>query len=341
VVCAAIVIASAACTRTSPAADGGSGSASPLEAAVVDEAAAHAPAHAGSAMHDGTEGTAVGLPASVTLLEPGRPPLRLLRYRWRLDQHEQLTMDLRTTASTDEGDGRAAAMPPLPSVRIVVAIDPTSVSTDGDLRYAWHVTSTEVGADAGAPDSVVAGMRAEVAAIAALAGSGVVTARGLAREVTLDATSLVETGATGQMVEQVRQTLRDVAAPFPEEAVGVGARWQKLSEVASNEARVAQTETFTLTDIKPARGTVHNVLAQTAPAQALRAAGMPAGAQARMESMLVSADAKTTFDPSRLVPETHLRSTTTMVLSGHSPGDSTRRVGMVLRVEIVIAGRTL
>jgi hypothetical protein len=249
-------------------------------------------------------------------------------------------MDLRTTATTGDAPDAAGSNIPLPPVRIVIAIDPTSVLADGDLRYRWRVTGTDVSADAGTPAQLVDGMRAEVAAVQALTGSAVVTSRGLAKDVSIDTAPTLDSGATGQMVEQIRQTLRDVAAPFPEEDVGVGARWQKLSEVASNEAKVTQTETFTLKEVGPMQGAVDNVLAQTAPPQALPASGLPPGAQARMESMLVSADAKTKFDRSRLVPQTRLESTTTMVLSGHSPGDSTRRVGMVLRVQILLSGAT-
>jgi hypothetical protein len=274
---------------------------------------------------------------TLALLDPGRPPRRPLRYVWRPAQREQLTMDLRTTATTNEAGERAAGIP-LPPVRIVLAIDPVSVSDDGDLRYRWRVTSTEVGGDAGTAASLVEGMRSEVDGVRALAGSAVVTSRGLTREVAIESGATADGAASGQMVDQVLQTLRDIAAPFPEEDVGVGARWQKLSEVSSSEARVTQTETFTLKELGPTQGALDNVLAQTAPPQPLHAPGMPPGAQARMESMLVSADAKTKFDRSRLVPQTRLESTTTMVLSGHSPGDSTRRVGMVLRVEILLAG---
>ena len=252
-------------------------------------------------------------------------------------------MELRATATTREADAQAPRSPP-PPVRIVVAIDPQSVTSDGDLHYTWRVVSTSVGADAGAPNPLVEGMRAEVAAVATLSGLGVVTSRGVARDVSIDPvrTAAARGGiaATGLMVEQVRQTLQDVAAPFPEEDVGLGARWEKLSEVESTDARVTQTETFTLTAVGPARGTLHNVLVQTAPSQSLPGGGGAPDAETRMESMLVSADAKTTFDPSRLVPQTRLESTTTMVLSGHAPDDSVRRVGTVLRVEILLSGTT-
>jgi hypothetical protein len=147
--------------------------------------------------------------------------------------------------------------------------------------------------------------------------------------------SVADAGATGQMVEQVRQTLRDLAAPFPDEDVGVGGRWEKLSQLASRDAIVTQTETFTLSELRGDTGALEDVLAQTAPPQALAA---PGAASARLESMLASGSAKTRFDLGRLVPSNTFDGTTTMVVSGHAAGDSTRRMTMIMRVGIALSG---
>jgi hypothetical protein len=273
------------------------------------------------------------------LLDPGQAPRRKLRYAWRVEQKEQLAMDLRTSASTEVGGAKQPEIP-LPPVHITIGIDPQSLSPEGDLRYAWRVTGATVTADTQSPAQVAEGMRTEVAAVEHLTGSALVTSRGLSREVTVDATTVLDAGATGQMVEQVRQTLRDLAAPLPEEDVGRGARWQKLTQLDSKDTRLTQTETFTVMDLQADRGTLDDVLAQTAPPQALRAPGMPQGAQARMESMLASGDAKTRFDLSRLVPQSKFDGTTTMVVSGQAAGDSSHRVTMLMRVGIVIQGTT-
>jgi hypothetical protein len=242
------------------------------------------------------------------LLDPGQAPRRKLRYEWRLGQKEQLTMGLRTSAST--------------------------------------------------PSQIADGMRAEVAAIEDLSGSAVVTSRGLTREISLRPGATTDTDATGQMVEQIRQTLRDLAAPLPEEDVGRGARWQKLSRLDSEVAtsgsradsgragdpRIAQTETFTLVEVpgdagRGGRGALDDVLAQTAPSQALRAPGVQ-GSAARMESMLASGSARVRFELSRLVPQTAFDGTTTMILSGPASSDSARRFTMIMRVRIDIQGTT-
>lgn len=189
--------------------------------------------------------------ATVKVLEAGKPPRTKLRYGWRTEQAEQLVMDLRTSASAAASGGAEQPAIPLPPVHVVVAIDPRDVSAGGDLRYAWRVTSATVLTDVRAPSPVISGMRAEVLAIEHLAGTAVVTARGLAREVDIDPATLIDAGATGQMVEQIRQTLRDVAAPLPEEEVGRGARWQKQSQLDARQTQIARRRRSRSATFKP------------------------------------------------------------------------------------------
>jgi hypothetical protein len=275
--------------------------------------------------------------ATMKVLEAGQPPRRRLRYAWRLDQKEQLSLELRTAVST-EGGGATQAEVSLPSVHVTIDIDPQSVTPDGDLRYQWRVTSATVDAAGDTPTNVAEGIRAEVADIAHLSGSSLIDCRGLAKEVTGDAGAVGSGLAAPSMAEQVRQTLRDVAAPFPEEEVGIGARWRKLSQLDEKEALVTQAETFRLVDLHGTQGTLDDALAQTAPPQALHGPGMPPGTRARMESMLASGQAKVRFDLSRLVPQTAFDGTTTMVLSGQTAGDTARNVRTVMHVFFAIAG---
>jgi hypothetical protein len=294
--------------------------------------ALHAPTRAEMSLDPG------GAPV-MKLLDRGSAPRRKLRYTWRTGQTEALTMDLRTSATREDGD----AMQPeiqLPPVHVVLAIQPRSVSPEGDLVYAWRVTSTTVAAAAETPSSLAEGMRSEVAAIEHLSGTAAVTSTGLAKGVTFDLASFSDASTKGQMVEQIRQTLRDIAAPFPEDEVGKGARWEKLSQLASRDERITQTETFTLVEIAGDAGSLDDLLAQTAPPQPLLGSGGPSGGQARIESMLASGDGKTRFDLSRLIPQTKFEGTTTMVVSGHSRTDDARRMTMIMRVGIVLAGST-
>jgi len=248
-------------------------------------------------------------------------------------------MDLRTSAATEIAGSKQPEIT-LPAVHIVLDIDPRSVTPDGDLHYAWRVREATVTSQLQTPSPIADGMRVEVGAIDHLAGSAVVTSRGLGSEVSVETAPSLEAGATGQMVEQVRQTLRDVAAPMPEEEIGRGARWQRISQLDAKGSHLTQTDTFTLVDpVTGDTGVVDDVLAQTAPPQLLRTPGMNPGAEARMESMLGSGDASTHFDLTRLVPLTRFSGTTTMIVSGQSNRDATGRVTMVMRVGLDLQGR--
>ena len=248
-------------------------------------------------------------------------------------------MDLRTSVSTEAGGAKQADMALLP-VHIAIAIDPQSISPDGDLEFLWRVTAASVPAGSGPPSPVADGLRAEVATVAQRKGRARVSARGLSLDVSMeDPDSGVDAGLTGQMVEQVRQAVRDVAAPLPVEPVGAGARWQRVMQLEEKKARIVQTETFTLVALDGSKGTLDDVLAQTAPPQPLHGAGT-GDTLARMDSMLASGDSKVRFDLSRLVPQSLFDGTTTMVLSGASAGDASQRLTMIMHVSIAIQGTT-
>jgi hypothetical protein len=280
--------------------------------------------------------------ATVRLLDPGQAPRRKLRYAWRRDRKETLTIDLRTRAAT-ESEGERPPEVPLPAVRMVVAIEPTAVGPGGELTYAWRVTASKVDPAPGSNPELAQGMNAEVAAIAHLTGTTQVDARGLARDVVVDPPSIgdvVDAGATGEMVEQIRQTLFDLEPPLPEEEVGRGGRWEKVSRLSSKSAVVTQSETFTLASMAGDHGTVDDVLAQTAPPQEWPSPGGGGAEPARLESMLATGTVRSRFDLTRLVPSTTYAGTTTMVVSGRPGADAGRRVTMILRVDITLSGST-
>jgi hypothetical protein len=249
---------------------------------------------------------------------------------------EQLAMELRTSVSTELGGAKQPDVA-LPAVHIAIAIDPERVSPEGDLDYRWHVVAADVPSGSAPPSPVADGLRAEVAAVAQLAGTARVSSRGLSLAVSVDPDSMIDAGVTGQMVEQVRETLRNVAAPLPEEPVGIGARWEKVTQMEARNTRIAQTETFTLVALDGERGTLEDVLAQTAPPQPLQGSAGNAP-QARLDSMLASGKSRVHFVQSRLVPQSHFDGTTTMVVSGESSNDSQARLTMIMRIGMSIEG---
>lgn len=273
--------------------------------------------------------------ASVRLLNHGSEPLRPLRYAWHVDRKELMTIELRTTVST-EGAGAPHREMPLPPLHVVVAIDPLAVMPSGDLRFAWHVLQAGADADAGgAPPEVSEGWRQQIAPVEHLSGTAVVGPDGLSRDVTLDATS--DAAPDAEMVVQVVQMLRDVAAPLPSEPVGLGARWEKVSTLDARNGHATQTDTYTLAELHGDTGKLDDVLAQTTSPQLLPPPGGAGSGEppARVDSLLTSGTVHLSFDLGRLVAQSKLDGTTAMSLSSQS-----HAMRMVMHLGIVVSGET-
>jgi hypothetical protein len=290
------------------------------------------PVMALSAPAPSVESTVPAPRSSVKLLDHGQEPLRALRYVWHADQKERMEIELRTAISADMGGARKDST--LPPLHIVVAIEPRSVTPAGDLRFGWHVESARPGLpEAGMPDAMMAGWSAQLVPVEHLSGTALVNAHGVSRGVTLDSGTPGDAGADSEMVVQVLQMLRDVAAPLPDEPVGKGARWQKLSTLDAKNGHATQTDTYTLLDAPADTGALDDVFAQTASPQPLPSPGGSSPSPATVDSLLTSGNAKVHFDLSRLVPQQSLDGTTSMALSAPSS-----RMNMVMRLGITVRG---
>jgi hypothetical protein len=342
-----LLLASGACSRVVPlSGDRTAARDGAAETGVLREGAPSLgpdPSRDALAALEGAPSTAPPFPeARLKLLDSGEMPRRRLRYVWTVAKREQLTLDMRTSLAGDGAVGQVARAPlPLPSVRVVLVIEPQSASNDGTLIYNWRVASAGVAGDDRTVPQVADGMRAEVVAVEHLSGTGAVSSRGLGKDLTVNPPDRVSDVTSRPIALQVLETLWNVTAPMPDDEVGVGARWERVSELAAKSARATQTDVFTLVSFDAPHGVLDDALTQTAPEQSLSVPGIDNGTRAQMGSMLATGSAKTRFDLSRLVPETRFQGTTTMVLAGDGAlgsGPSEPRTTMVLRVEIDLSG---
>jgi len=270
--------------------------------------------------------------ATVRLLDHGTEPLRPLRYAWHSDRKELMTAELRTTVSMVDADvHQDTQMPPL---HVVIAIDPQSVTPDGDLRFTWRVLRASADRDAGSASAQVAeAWRQQIAPLEHLSGSAVVGPDGLSKGVTVDPESHAAPDA--EMVAQVLQMLRDYVAPLPAEPVGTGAKWQRATTLRAKNGNATQTDTYTLSELHGDKGKLDDVVAQTASPQLLPSAGGPGSVPPpeRVDSLLTSGTETLAFDLGRIVSQAKFDGTTAMSLSSQS-----RALSMVMHVGITVSG---
>jgi hypothetical protein len=230
----------------------------------------------------------------VRLVSPGEPPLRPLRYQVPNGRRGRVTMTVSTTVSMTM-DGQALPGPPPIEVKSWFDYRVTSAPPGGDIRAEYEFGPMDVVEKPGLAPEVVQAMRRAMAGMEGTRGYSVVDSRGRVREADVQ----VPAGASpqlAQMVDGMRQSLRQLSAPFPEEAVGRGARWETTFRITQNGLSIDQVANVELTAVEGNKGQMKVAIRQSAPAQPMAAPGLPAGVKMSLLSLVSTGGGENRFD---------------------------------------------
>lgn len=182
-----------------------------------------------------------GVGLATTLLEPGAEPREQLRYKRVTGLTEDLIIELGLASLAETTNGAAAIASPV--LALGLSIGSTSCTAENVCSYpiSFRIVGVKMpeGADPADADEIVK----QVDALAQISGTFEVDARGLTRraDVVLPP-NLSPRLAT--LLGNIRTSL--IAVPLPEEAVGIGGRWQveRINDVAGIKTK--QTVTYSL-----------------------------------------------------------------------------------------------
>jgi hypothetical protein len=241
-----------------------------------------------------------GAPARVVLLEAGKEPRAQLRYHLPSTSKEKMGMTI--TMAVEMGMTTQTVNVHLAPMRMEMELGVTEKLGDREVRVRFRVTRAEL--EEGG-DQMFATMREQLATelkkMVGAAGTLVMDNRGLVRDMTL----ALPDGMDPQMkqtMESSRQAMEQISSPLPEEAVGVGARWQVEQVLAQNGLVIKQTSVFELAELRGTRGTLRTTVVQSADPQIAELAGLPAGVQAQLLSHSGAGNGTGELDLGQLVP---------------------------------------
>jgi hypothetical protein len=236
----------------------------------------------------------------VKLLSPGRGARRPLRFRVAKGQAGTMILTLRMAMEMALGPNRIPETR-VPPMRMTMEYKVTDALPDGAVRYDMVATKVEVLDDPDVPPQVAASVRATSKGLEGFRGSGTITSRGFARDTEIQLPPRLDP-QTRQLLEGMRSSLDQLAAPFPEEAVGVGARWQVTTRLEQNGMTIEQVATYELLKLSAEGGTARVTITQSARPQRIQAPGMPAGANVDLVSLKSSGGGELEFRFDRLMP---------------------------------------
>jgi hypothetical protein len=266
-----------------------------------------------------TNAVAARASGQVKLLEAGAEPHKTLRLHPAPGDKQSVVLTTKTdTEMTLPGTPSQAVK--MPALKLTLDLTVKSVSAEGNIAYELAYTDATLAEDADTVPQMAELMKAAVANLKGISGAGTMSSRGLSQ--TLQTTRLPADAEplTRQTVEQMDQSFANLGAPFPEEPVGPGARWQVQMPVKMQGMTIEQTITCQLVSIEDDRVTLKNTVTQKAANQKMQNAAMP-GLNFDLAKMTGSGTVQIAFNlaqvfPSELTGDSHADLTLVMDMAG-------------------------
>jgi hypothetical protein len=277
---------------------------------------------------------AVGAPAAVTVLSPGAEPRTKLRYSVPNATKSHMSMNMLMSMSMEMAGMGAMPGMQMPLMKMGADLEVTNVAASGDITYNLAFTGFSVDSTPGVDPAVVAAMQGLDADIKALKGSSTISDRGIARSVNFDF-SKVTNPALKQTMDSVSSTLQNMSMPLPEDAVGVGARWEVRQSLAAGGMQTFQKTVFELVGLSDKTATLKTTTEVTAPPQAISNPAMPPGADVRLQKLSGTGTGTMTVHLDGLVPTSEGTMLQNMVMEINMGGTAqTMSTAMTLKMSI-------
>lgn len=240
------------------------------------------------------------MPPTVKVLEAGGAPKKALRYKFKPGSTEYVEMDMKMSMAMTMG-GRGAPKVDLPTVRTVMRIDAKELTPEGDLRCTFNADKVEVLKDVQVDPKMRATLEKDLAGLVGMHGKARISTRGVASETELDLAPGAPASLRGQL-DTMRDAIRNMYVPFPEEEVGKGAKWEVTSRVPLSGAMMDTKMLYTLTKLDPESAQTDVEVALSAPPnQPMQIAALPPSASATLDSLAGKGSGKVTPSFVRLV----------------------------------------
>jgi hypothetical protein len=246
-----------------------------------------------------------GAGPQLELLDAGSEPRTALRYKFTPGKTEHVKVINGTTLVLEVG-GQKVPSTKMPDIELTTALKVLSVTPDGGAKRELSVERVELAETGALDDSIRDQLMTALEAIKGVKGRDAIDSRGRLKSVKIDAGPQAGPQIS-QLLDQMQQSFAQMGAPFPEEAIGVGARWTVTTVIEQQGMKVQQVATYELTEQSGNKGRAKLRLTQLAPRGPIKPPGLPAGVKAELLSMSSRGNGDLTFDLTRSVPEGEIK----------------------------------
>lgn len=255
-------------------------------------------------------GGAVHAQSTVQLLDPGVAPREQLRYSFTAGQVDRAQLDMNVQVLLVV-EGAATPMGNVPAVRVDMSMRMVGIAEDGSARLEFELRPVPAGS---APDQ---------------RGWLRMDPHGRILDGQLEAREGQVTRNRDEVVRAIQETMQRLALPLPEQAVGVGARWQLTQKVDAGPMKLEQVLEYTLRSRDGPRVVLD---VKMVDAKLLPGTGLPAGL--KLDSLSVSGGGTSRMELHRVAPVTTMDEQTDLTVLEPATGQS---MGIRLKMRHAVA----
>ncbi len=234
---------------------------------------------------------------TIKLLDAGSGDKIELRVGPKKGAKESFEMLMDMDMAMDMG-GMGKIPQKLPQMKMVMNATVTDVTSDG-IHYDFELAEATV--DKEADPMMVSTIQTELDKMVGTKGKVVVSTRGVTQSAKIEAPEGTSTEELAQF-DNMQKSMNHASAPFPEEAVGVGAKWTVSSDLKENGIQMTQVVTYTLEKIEGRTVTLSTALVQNAENQPVAADSLPPGSEATLKSIESTGTGSSVIDLDHLFP---------------------------------------
>jgi len=236
---------------------------------------------------------------SSTLLQAGAEPRRALRLHPKPGEKRTSTMTLKIAMEVQMGVTEAAPTK-MPATTIAIDYTVNKVSAEGEITYEAVMTDTTVAEDSDAKPEIVQAMKTALVGVKGMSINGIMSSRGIVRESQVKMPPDIAP-QTRQMMEQMKDAFSNTGVGFPQEPVGLGAKWELKQKVKSQGITLDQTTVYELLSLEGDRVKLKTTVTQIAANQQIQNPAM-AGMTVDVVKLQSKGGGEVTADLAQLMP---------------------------------------
>lgn len=268
----------------------------------------------------------------IDLLAAGTGEKKQLRFTPVVNSRQTSTLTLRL-----DDKGLAAT---IPATKLTMEIVVTQIASNGDISFDFTYKNVDIVAEPGIPPSVIEPIRRSLSSLVGLSGAVVVDSRGQTKSTSLRLPQELDS-STQQIFEQLSNSLGQLYAPLPEEAVGLGARWRTSQELNINGIQLTQSAIYELVSNQGNVLQLKMLVEQEAQSQEVKlptSPDIPAGFRVQLRSFSNQGEGEMTLQLGQMLPRRSILSSRSSVVLNLKPPQSEQSVPMnqELNVQIIL-----